>query len=104
MSKLDQFEILFIDDETEISNSYLENFTREGFNTIVFNQPKEAVEYINLNFNKIVLIFTDQNMPGLSGTQLSDFLVDEAKEIPMVMVSGYLDVDLIDEQIYLIHP
>jgi two-component system chemotaxis sensor kinase CheA len=93
----DKFEILFIDDETDITQSYLDNFNREGFKTVVFSEPRKAVEYINENFSKIILVFTDQNMPECSGTNLVDMLNPEAKEIPVVMVSGYLDVDLIEE-------
>lgn len=97
MANQDQLEIIFIDDETDISNSYLENFQREGFETVVFTDPNEAVKYVNRNSNKIVLIFTDQKMPELSGTEVAEALNSDAKEIPIVMVSGYLDVDLIEE-------
>lgn len=97
MSFNDQYEILFIDDETNITQSYLDNFSQEGFNTVVFSEPRKAVDYINENFNKIILIFTDQNMPGCSGMSLVESLNPEAKEIPTVMISGYLNTDLIEE-------
>ena len=70
MNQSEEFEIIFIDDDAEITESYLKNFNREGFKTIVFSESDEAISYINKNFNKIILIFTDQNMPGNKGTGL----------------------------------
>lgn len=92
----EMMKIVFIDDEPEVSESYQNNFSIEGYESIAFTSPAEAVEYINGHYNQIVMVFTDQNMPSIKGVELREKLVDDAKEIPIFMISGFVDKDLVE--------
>lgn len=88
--------IIFIDDEPEVSETYQSSFSIDGHESIAFTCPTKAIEYINRHYNQIVMIFTDQNMPSIKGVELRGKLVEDAKEIPIFMISGYIDKDLVE--------
>ena len=60
-----------VDDEKDILDLFGEYLISNGFNTISFQNPFEALEYFYQNIYKYSLVITDYKMPQMSG---NDFI------------------------------
>ncbi len=82
--------ILIVDDEQMVTKTVVMLLGLEGFSNVTpFNNPKEALEY--LNNNEIDLILSDFIMPQMNGI---DFLEQAKKiqpDIATILLTGYAD-------------
>ena len=63
--------ILLVDDENDILNLFCDCLQKFGYETIPFNNPVHALNYINTsNISNCSLIITDYKMPQMSGIDL----------------------------------
>ncbi|MDW3631263.1 MAG: response regulator [Nitrososphaeraceae archaeon] len=63
--------ILLVDDEKDILNLFCACLQKFGYETIPFNNPVDALNYINTsNISNCSLIITDYKMPQMSGIDL----------------------------------
>jgi|SRR5215204_521046 len=63
--------ILLVDDENDILNLFCNCLQNFGYETIPFNNPTDALNYIyNSNISNCSLIITDYKMPLMSGRDL----------------------------------
>jgi len=84
---LEDFEILFVDDEREIL-SVVENFlSPQGYRLTVVDNGLKALELIKeKNFD---IVFTDLNMPEFSGLELLTAIKEYRPETEVIIVTGY---------------
>ena len=59
--------ILLVDDEKDILDLFSEYLSSNGFNTISFQNPVEALEYFYQNISNCYLVIADYKMPQISG-------------------------------------
>lgn len=85
--------VLAIDDEAEILDSVRESFEAEGYEVCTATDGFSGFE-IAQKF-KPDMIFLDISMPRMNGFQFLDRLGadPEIKKTPVVMISGYGDMD-----------
>jgi response regulator RpfG family c-di-GMP phosphodiesterase len=95
--------ILYIDDEM-INNLNFEVLFRDKYTVFTAMNSEEAVQMITTM--KPDIIFSDQKMPGKSGTEFFTDLVEkpiDGANVPKVIVTGYSDNeevnDLLDKKI-----
>ena len=83
---------LLVDDEELVRASTASMLADLGFNVVEAESGEEALSLIK---NGLIpdLLVTDQLMPGLSGTDLAVRLRGERPELPVLIVSGYADLD-----------
>ena len=62
--------ILLVDDEKDIVELFTEYLIANGFNTISFLTPMEALNYFYQNQSNCSLVITDYRMPQMSGLDL----------------------------------
>jgi response regulator RpfG family c-di-GMP phosphodiesterase len=62
--------ILLVDDELDIVNSVKRWLKADGFNVHGFTNPMQALEYFQINYDKIDLVLSDIRMPGMNGYEL----------------------------------
>ena len=63
--------ILLVDDEKDILNLFCDCLQKFDYETIPFNNPVDALNYINTsNISNCSLIITDYKMPQMSGIDL----------------------------------
>jgi CheY-like chemotaxis protein len=63
--------ILLVDDEKDILNLFCDCLQKFDYETIPFNNPVDALNYINTsNISNCSLIITDYKMPHMSGIDL----------------------------------
>jgi len=59
--------ILLVDDEKDILDLFSEYLSSNGFNTISFQNPIEALNYFYKNISNCSMVIADYKMPQMSG-------------------------------------
>lgn len=82
--------IVVVDDEKMVTSAFKALFKVEGYSDIhLFNNPKEAVEFLKENIPDLVI--SDFMMPEMNGLE---FLTEAKKlhpEVSMILLTGYAD-------------
>lgn len=93
MSENFDYNIILIDDETNILKLYSALLTKCGYHVFDFDNAPEAVEFIHKTNEKIDLIISDVNMPEMTGIQFLDHIKKNRKSssIPLVFLSAVSD-------------
>lgn len=90
--------ILVVDD-LDLVRDFTQNFLRSaGYQVFVAGQASEALAILEEEQGHIDLMFTDFNMPGMSGLELIEEVSGRWPKIKFILASGYLD-DLERERI-----
>ncbi len=88
--------ILVVDDEKDVELLFKQKFRREVKNKkleLVFAfSGQEALDFLGTNDPpKVVYIFSDINMPGMTGLELLDIVNEKYPHIKVSMISAYGD-------------
>jgi len=62
--------VLLVDDEKDIIGLFSEYLTANGFNSISFDSPIEALNYLYQNQSNCSMVIPDYKMPQMSGLDL----------------------------------
>jgi signal transduction histidine kinase/CheY-like chemotaxis protein/integral membrane sensor domain MASE1 len=81
--------VLLIDDEDQLLAMAEELFAELGFEPVGFSDPVEALAALREDPQRFDLIFTDEVMPGLAGTDVAAAARSVAPHLPVVIASGY---------------
>lgn len=87
-----KYNILYVDDEDINLRLFKVTFKRH-FNVITASNGSEALEL--LKQHDIKLILTDQQMPGMLGTELLEKTISEFPDIIRIIVTGFADISAI---------
>jgi response regulator RpfG family c-di-GMP phosphodiesterase len=97
--------ILLVDDEKDILFLYNEWLKSDGYQIVSFDNPVEALNYLNKNDNisNCSLVIADYKMPQMSGL---DFIKkikekDSNSNIKTMIVSAYVKDDLLQDNPYI---
>jgi len=88
--------ILVVDDEKDVEILFRQKFRKElkkGDLEMVFAfSGQEALDFLEKNIPpKIMYIFSDINMPGMTGLELLDIVKQRFPQIKVSMISAYGD-------------
>ncbi len=86
-----QGKILFVDDEQTILDVTSEYFLMKGYEVVTATSGQEALEI--LARGGIDCCFTDINMPGMDGIELTGRIREFDNTIPVIILTGYPSVD-----------
>jgi response regulator RpfG family c-di-GMP phosphodiesterase len=91
--------ILLVDDEKDILNLYYECLQSWGYQTISFDNPKEALNYIDKNISDYPsLIITDYKMPEMNGIdfikQIREKYSSSNFSLKIMLISAFMKNDL----------
>jgi signal transduction histidine kinase/ActR/RegA family two-component response regulator len=81
--------LLVVDDEASLVALAEELLTDLGYRVVPFNDPLLALEALRENPQRFDAVITDEVMPRLSGTQLTEALRVFAPALPVLLISGY---------------
>jgi PAS domain S-box-containing protein len=83
--------VLLVDDEPLVRASTADMLTELGYEVVEASSGQDALALIEVRAPDLVI--TDHLMPGLSGTDLALILASERPGLPVLIVSGYADLD-----------
>ena len=83
--------VLLVDDEALVRASTADMLTELGYEVVEAESGQDALALVDLRLPDLVI--TDHLMPGLSGTDLAMILATERPGLPVLIVSGYADLD-----------
>lgn len=81
--------IWVVDDDSMVATCLGELLEHAGYTVRLFTNSFEVLETIEDVRNTVDLLITDQTMPGLSGTALTQRLLALRPDLPIIMCSGY---------------
>jgi PAS domain S-box-containing protein len=84
-------QILLVDDEPIVGKSTEEFLKRLGYTVTCCGQSEEALARFHQTPQDFDLIITDWAMPGMSGTELVSAMHEVRPDIPMLLMSGFVD-------------
>lgn len=80
--------IIFVDDEGINLLAFQAQFRRE-YSVACLSCPQKVLEHIEKN--PVDVVFSDQRMPGMKGTELLALIADEYPEIRRAIISGFTE-------------
>jgi CheY-like chemotaxis protein len=92
-----------VDDEKDILELFSEYLSSNGFNTISFQNPIEALNYFYKNINNCYLVIADYKMPQMSGL---DFIKkirekDSDCKIKTIIISAFIKDNIPYDKSYI---
>ncbi len=90
--------ILVVDDEPDVTSLFQQQFRRElrsgRFLMKFAGSAAEALERIAVPEDaSLILVFSDINMPGMSGLELLPRIKAARPDVPVIMITAYGDAD-----------
>ncbi len=82
--------LVFVDDEPNILKALKRVFFDDDYDITTFTSAQDALEFIKEN--DVVLIISDQRMPGMTGTQLFTEVVKVKPETKRIILTGFADM------------
>ncbi|MCB1761699.1 MAG: PAS domain S-box protein [Gammaproteobacteria bacterium] len=84
--------VLVVDDESELTEYLGEILHLSGFEVVVSNSSRHALELFLNDPQGFDLLISDQTMPELSGVQLCERLRSVRPDLPVILCSGFSEV------------
>jgi signal transduction histidine kinase len=81
--------LLVVDDDPMLAALAEEMLKGLGYEAVGYSDPLAALEALREGPQRFAAVITDEVMPALSGTQLTEALRQQAPQIPVLLVSGY---------------
>ena len=81
--------ILYLDDDEAQVFLVKRTFERWGYRVSAYLEQREALGLL-LTGERVDLVVTDFNMPGLSGLEVARAIRDARPDLPVIVVSGYV--------------
>jgi PAS domain S-box-containing protein len=83
--------ILLVDDESALVMIGTKILQRVGYSVTAFISAKEALDAFTAQPNGFDLVITDLTMPGMTGIDLADALLEVRRDIPIILCTGYIE-------------
>jgi len=81
--------IWFVDDAEQVTRAASRMLEPLGYRVRTFCDPEDALSAFKQAPEDVDLVFTDQAMPHLSGTELAESMLAIRPELPILLVTGY---------------
>ena len=89
--------ILIAEDEEALRLLYREHLESSGYIVTACDNGKEALALLKANPENYDLLLTDHSMPIMTGTELIKAVLKVKVDIPIILVTGYADMESIDK-------
>ena len=84
--------IFVVDDDDAVRDSLRLLLETQNYQVQTFASGEEFLEQYNPNL--VSLLITDVRMPGMSGLQLQEQLIERKATLPIVFITGHGDVNM----------
>jgi len=85
----DKLRVLVVDDEPSLVAMLAEMLKGLGYEPVAYSDSSAALRALRDDPGGFAAVITDEVMPGLSGTQLTEALRAQSPHLPVLLVSGY---------------
>lgn len=92
MNELQEGTILVVDDNAFVLDSTSLLLSGYGFSVEPFIDPNEAIKKFAVK--KFDAVLTDVKMPGISGIELLEKIHSMNKEVPVILMTAYAELDM----------
>lgn len=92
---MEKNKVLIVDDQNGIRVLLLEVFSSEGYTTFQASNGKLALEIVRKESPDLVLL--DMKIPGMDGLEILKHIKSMNKEIKVIMMTAYGELDMIKE-------
>lgn len=86
-----RYRVLLVDDEEPLVSLGKLTLQKHGYAVEGFNSAADALAALRANPESVDLVVTDLSMPGMSGLDLVEQVRKIRHEIPIIIMSGYID-------------
>lgn len=83
--------ILVVEDEKNVRDFVKKALIRNGYNVTTVKDAKEAITLFKKNIKKYQMVFSDVVLPGKSGIQLIEEIIQSKADTKILLSSGYTD-------------
>jgi PAS domain S-box-containing protein len=83
--------VVLVDDEVSLLRANARRLEGFGFRVTTFNDPRQALQFLEGSSDPVDLLVTDYSMHGLSGVQFAERAHRCRPSLPIVLVTGYLE-------------
>ena len=104
-SNNNDYYILLVEDEKDILDLFTEYLSSNGFNTISFQNPMEALNYFYQNQSNCSLVITDYKMPQMSGIDFIKKIREKDtpdNKIKTIIISAFIKDNLPYDKSYIL--
>jgi CheY-like chemotaxis protein len=81
--------ILVVDDDELVSEYVSALLEAENYDVTVVNDSTAALEHFRARPDYFDLIVTDQIMPGMTGVEIAQCILELRPELPILLITGY---------------
>lgn len=81
--------IMFVEDEEPLAKMATEALTRFGYTVEAFTSSSEAWQRFSAAPHDFDLVITDQTMPEITGSRLSEQMLGVRPDIPIILCTGF---------------
>ncbi len=92
--ELQEKKILIVDDEEDIREILVDSLESLDYQTCTATDGEEAIEIIKQKHDELAAIICDLKMPKVSGDQVVNFVAQEHPIIPIIILSGFAQLDM----------
>ena len=92
---MDKKKLLIVDDQVGIRILLLEVFSTEGYETFQAANGRTALEIVKAHAPDLVLL--DMKIPGMDGLEILKKIKELNREIKVIMMTAYGELDMIKE-------
>lgn len=85
--------VLLVEDEPFVREATSRILQSAGFEVLVAGDASEAIDLFERGRRPIDLLMSDLVLPGRSGRQLGEDLRRRSPQLPVLLTSGYLEID-----------
>jgi PAS domain S-box-containing protein len=83
--------ILIVDDEVDITKTWLQMLSRQGYEVVSKGHPYEALEEFKKAPERYALVITDLAMPDMMGDRLCQEIFKVNPQVPIILCTGYFE-------------
>ncbi|MBF0611281.1 MAG: PAS domain S-box protein [Magnetococcales bacterium] len=84
--------VVLVDDEPLVLELGKQILGRLGYEVVTFADPLLALDYYTRQPWSIDLVITDQTMPNLTGAELAQRMLEQRRELPLILCTGFSEV------------
>lgn len=84
---------LLVEDDRLVCTVMSRLLKSHGFTVMAVHRGVDAIAAVQADAGRFDIVITDQSMPGMSGMELARAIAALRPDLPIILVSGYSQID-----------